>query len=413
MKDKKRLGLFEAAGIELEYMLVDAATLDVRPETDEVLKAIAGSYESEVELGELSWSNELVLHVIELKTNGPAPRLEPLAEYFQRDVRRINEILAPRGGRLMPTAMHPWMVPARDTRLWPHEYSPIYATFDRIFGCDGHGWSNLQSLHINLPFADDEEFGKLHAAIRLVLPLLPALAASSPVVEGAVNGRLDRRLDAYRGNAGKVPSVGGDIVPEAVFSEADYRRVIFEPMMAEIAPHDPDGILKEEFLNSRGAIARFSRGSIEIRVIDVQECPLADLTIAAITIGVLEWLVGEHGSRGPDQRAVEVPALAEVLRETIATGERAAIENPAYRLSLGLPDHARTAGSAWRFLVQEALAAGTLNEAAFGPTADSLLEHGPLARRILRRLGTSPARNEIESVYRQLCECLQDGRLFI
>ena len=36
---------------------------------------------------------------------------------------------------------------------------------------------------LNLPFSSDEEFGRLHAAIRLLLPLLPALAASSPLVE--------------------------------------------------------------------------------------------------------------------------------------------------------------------------------------------------------------------------------------
>ena len=56
----------------------------------------------------------------------------------------------------MPGGAHPWMDPARETRLWPHEDNEIYEAFDRIFGCTGHGWSNLQCVHLNLPFDDDE-----------------------------------------------------------------------------------------------------------------------------------------------------------------------------------------------------------------------------------------------------------------
>src|SRR5690606_7705226 len=115
------------------------------------------------------------------------------------------KILAPMGAMLMPTAMHPWFDPATETRLWPHEYSPVYETYNRIFGCQGHGWSNLQSMHVNLPFANDEEFARLHAAIRLALPILPALAASSPLVEGRVTGLADSRLDFYRFNSRRLP----------------------------------------------------------------------------------------------------------------------------------------------------------------------------------------------------------------
>ena len=65
-----------AFGVELEYMIVDARSLDVLPVTDRVLYAVAGEYLSEFELGSISWSNELALHLIELKTGRPAVRLE-------------------------------------------------------------------------------------------------------------------------------------------------------------------------------------------------------------------------------------------------------------------------------------------------------------------------------------------------
>ena len=60
------LSLFEAIGVELEYMIVDRESLAVRPISDELIKAECGRYEMEIELGEVAWSNELMLHVIEL-----------------------------------------------------------------------------------------------------------------------------------------------------------------------------------------------------------------------------------------------------------------------------------------------------------------------------------------------------------
>src|SRR3954462_5006799 len=98
------------------------------------------------------------------------------------------------------------MNPDVETRLWPHDNAEIYSAYDQIFGCRSHGWANLQSMHVNLPFANDTEFARLHAAVRLVLPLLPALGASSPFAEGRAPGPLDLRLQAYRANSPSIPS---------------------------------------------------------------------------------------------------------------------------------------------------------------------------------------------------------------
>jgi glutamate---cysteine ligase / carboxylate-amine ligase len=286
--------LFSRFGLELEYMLVANESLDVRAVVDELFRRATGELASDVERGDITWSNELVAHVVELKTTDPAPQLSGLAAKFHRQVTEINTLAGELGARLMPTAMHPWMQPRAETRLWPHDNSEVYQAFDRVFQCQGHGWANLQSTHLNLPFANDAEFGRLHAATRLVLPLLPALAASSPICEGQAAGLLDARLDAYRHNARRIPSVTGAVVPEAVFTPAAYRAEILEPLYADIRPHDPGGVLQHEWLNARGAIARFERNTIEIRVLDVQEHPAADLAIAVLVVAVLEALVASN-----------------------------------------------------------------------------------------------------------------------
>lgn len=98
----RTLRLFEAFGVELEYMIVRGGTLDVMPICDEVIRSAAGSYASDFEAGEITWSNELALHVIELKTSEPASAIDPLIDPFKAQVRAINSILEPMGGRLMP-----------------------------------------------------------------------------------------------------------------------------------------------------------------------------------------------------------------------------------------------------------------------------------------------------------------------
>ena len=189
------LHLFEGFGVELEYMIVQRGNLRVLPITDKLIYDEVGAYLSDVEFGDIAWSNELVLHVVELKTDGPARSLVGLSEKFQRHVQKINGMLAKYDAMLLPTGAHPLMNPYTDTQLWPHEHNAIYEAYNRIFDCRGHGWANLQSTHLNLPFADDEEFGKLHAAIRILLPLIPAISASSPILDGKVTGLQDTRLE--------------------------------------------------------------------------------------------------------------------------------------------------------------------------------------------------------------------------
>ncbi|WP_027714592.1 glutamate-cysteine ligase family protein [Desulfuromonas sp. TF] len=408
MSSARPLGLFEGFGIELEYMIVESGSLAVLPVADTVLEKAAGELVDEVMMGDLAWSNELVLHVIELKTNGPAPKLAGLADSFAADVRRINALLEPLGGRLMPGAMHPWMDPIREMRLWPHDNGPIYQAYDRIFGCHGHGWANLQSMHINLPFSGDAEFARLHSAIRLVLPLLPALAASSPVMDGRPTGLLDNRLEVYRNNQRRIPSIAAQVIPEPVFSRAEYEERILRPMYRDIAAHDPQGVLQCEWLNSRGAIARFERSAIEIRVLDVQECPRADLAIASLVVAVVRALTDERWSSLAEQQRWPVTALERILLAAIRQGEDAVIEDEDYLELFGFSGGSCSAADLWRYLAEAVLKP----EDEHRPALETIFEKGTLARRLLAALGATPGTERLRETYGRLCDCLENGEMF-
>jgi gamma-glutamyl:cysteine ligase YbdK (ATP-grasp superfamily) len=410
MSEERKLHIFEGFGIELEYMIVSKNTLSVLPATDKVMYSVANAYVSDFTRGEIEWSNELALHVIELKTNGPAKDLSLLPALFHRDVLAINVILEKLGGRLMPGAMHPWMDPFAEAQLWPHDNNAIYDAYNRIFDCRGHGWSNLQSMHINLPFANDEEFGRLHAAVRLILPLLPALAAASPVADSKIAGHHDMRLEVYRHNQAKVPSIAGKIVPEPVFSKAEYEEHIFQPLYKEIAEHDPDGLLQYEWLNSRGAIARFDRNAIEIRLIDVQECPKADLAIAAFVIEVLKALVSEKWISFEEQQKFSEYDLYPILLDGVREGETTLITSTAYLRAFGIDDKAATGKDVWKHLFSELMTGPGMK--AWKEPLQVILDEGTLASRILKAVHNDISREKLQRVYGKLCECLAENKMF-
>lgn len=407
------LGAFAACGIELEYMIVDRDTLGVLPIADRLLQRAAGAATpvDEVARGRFAWSNELVLHLVEVKNARPDADVAQLAAGFQAEVGAIDRLLADFDARLMPTATHPWMDPAHELHLWPHQHADIYMSYHHIFDCRQHGWANLQSVHVNLPFADDAEFVRLHAALRLLLPLLPALAASSPVADGERKPVLDFRMACYCQHPRRVPALIGQVVPDDTAGRADYEARVLAPMYHDIAPFDPDGVLRHEWLNTRGVMPRFDRNALEVRVIDVQECPQADLAIAAITVAAARALYEERWSPLAAQRAMDTGALFHLLQGTIHDADRHVIDDAAYLGLFGMAAGPCEAGALWRHLLDACGDDPALSPIA-ADTLQFILDRGPLARRIVAALGGRIDRVRLQAMYRRLCDCLAAGELF-
>ena len=413
MTQPPRIHLFQGYGVELEYMLVDRDSLKIRPITDELLKHELGSYGSDFENGVITWSNELVLHVVELKSTKPEKDLLALNQKFYENVKTVNSILEKWNARLMPTAAHPFMDPLNETRIWPHENNEVYAIYNKIFDCRGHGWSNLQSTHLNLPFYDDEEFAKLHAAIRLVLPILPALCASSPILDGKLTGQLDTRLKFYKTNQAKIPSITGKVIPEAVFSKRNYLNTIYEKIKSDIAPYDPNEELNAIWVNSRGAIPRFDRGSIEIRVMDIQECPAADLAILTLVIETIKALTGNLFITLEAQMKWKTEVLANIFDQTINLGQDALLDNAEYLSLFDFTESKASAGELWENIFKNLLERGNPALEGYKKEIDVVIKKGTLAHRIVSAIGKDQSFENIASVYRKLCDCLDSNKMFL
>ncbi|MCK5942229.1 MAG: glutamate--cysteine ligase [Planctomycetes bacterium] len=407
---EKPLSLFEAWGIEIEYMIVDANTLDVRSIADVALRDAAGTEEpvADVDDGAIGWSNELVNHVVELKCAAPVATLAGLAADFEGSLRRLADVLSAHDAIPLPGGMHPWMDPTRETALWPHEGREIYAAYDGMFNCRRHGWANLQSMHVNLPFADEREFARLMAAIRLVVPLVPAIAASSPIHDGRDGRRLDSRLAFYRGNATRVPAMAGEVVPEPIFEVERYRSEVLLPISAQLrALGAPPELLARDWLNARGAIARFDRMAIEIRVADAQENPRADLAVAAALTQLVRGLVEERHASLADQQAFPQQPLVQAFRRAVRHGPNAAVP-PGLTRMFGVDDACRSLGE----LTRAALTRRFEGPAELEPSLQVILEQGTLAQRLMTALGDSFDHGDLQRVWRRLAACLRDGRPF-
>jgi gamma-glutamyl:cysteine ligase YbdK (ATP-grasp superfamily) len=406
-----RYRLFEGYGVELEYMLVDRDTLAVRPITDELLKNVLGRYGSDYENGMVTWSNELVMHVVELKSTKPEADLVALEQEFVQNITVINTILQRQNAMLMPSAAHPFMNPMMETLLWPHDNNEVYDIYNRIFNCRGHGWSNLQSTHLNLPFRGDEEFAKLHAAIRVVLPLLPALCASSPILDGRATGQLDTRLHYYRDNQAAIPSITGKVIPEPIFSSSSYRKNIYRQIEEDIRAFNTNEILDPIWVNSRGAIPRFDRGSIEIRIMDIQECPAADLAIQTIVIETLKLLADEKFFSREQQEGFDTDMLATILTSTSKEAGKGIIHDVSYLNGFGLSAPAQ-AVDVWKKILEAHERNGNKEVAGRRDVLTHILEQGTLAERILKAVYSDNSDDPIKNTYRKLCDCLATNSIF-
>ena len=127
------LKLFEAYGIESEYMIVDQHSLSIKPIAHLVLEKLSHKKKaSEYRDEDIMWSNELALHVLEIKCSRPLKSFTYMHDIFVKAIREMNSALEEFGCVLMPTAMHPWMNPYHETQLWPYGQKEIYKKFNEI-----------------------------------------------------------------------------------------------------------------------------------------------------------------------------------------------------------------------------------------------------------------------------------------
>ena len=186
----------------------------------------------------------------------------------------------------------------------------------------------------------------------------------------------------------------------------DYRRRVLGGIYSALGRLRGTAIIRHEWVNSRGVILRFDRRAMEVRVLDLQECPKMDVAIAAYVRAVLASLsarvaAGALRASAATRVALRLPACGEARprradHRELATSEEAA-SAPCGRCSRRCSRTPRLARAS--------------DETAYLRLIARRLARGSLAEGIRRRTddvrGASRRRDAIRAVYGELMDCLE------
>jgi carboxylate-amine ligase len=262
-------------GIEEEFSILDPGTLDLAPRFEELRDAAALVDPTLHE----HITGELISSEIEIISGAGADLSDALRR--QRERRRALFALAgARGAELGATGTHPWA----DYREQPVIDTEHYHRVEE--GLKYVAWrNNTFSLHVHVGVRDIDRAVRVCDRMRALLPLLLAVSANSPFLDGRLAGLHSARTQIFTRS---FPRCG---VPHILGGWPAFRRYI----ELLIATHS---II--EFTQVWWSVRpHFSYGTVEVRICDVQPTAgesdaLVGLIVACVAQVLLELDAGDR-----------------------------------------------------------------------------------------------------------------------
>src|SRR5271154_4137124 len=232
-------------GVEEGFSILDPETLDLMPRFSELSTAA----ESDPLLFE-GITGELISSEIEIISGGGVDLHDALAR--QRERRgRLFALAVANGAALGATGTHPWA----DYREQPIIDTEHYRRVEE--GLKYVAWrNNTFSLHVHLGVRDIDRAVRVCDRLRGVLPLLLAISANSPYLDGQDTGLHSARTQSFTKSFPRcgVPDVFGGWKAYREYIEFLVRTrsiVEFTQVWWSVRPH-------------------FSFGTVEVRICDAQ-----------------------------------------------------------------------------------------------------------------------------------------------
>jgi gamma-glutamyl:cysteine ligase YbdK (ATP-grasp superfamily) len=366
---------------------------------DKVIKDFCGKIINFVELPKFTFGKELQLHVMEIKANAPFKSPELFEETMQDAVETLQGYLWKKHhAHLLGTGMHP-LLRLSDTSVWPHRHRKIYHEYGKIFNLKQHGWLNIQSFHLNLPYSREENGILLHNQLAGLCAYLPAISASSPIFDGVLGPNVDNRLHFYKMNQREIPSIVGDVIPDNVASFSQYRKEVIGGYSQDLATAGAGKtLLFKEWVNSRGVIFRFDRSALEVRVMDEQECVKSDVALSCFIRAALRGLISEKAEPLPHH------LLVRDFNSVMANGLNAKV----------LHSKGKTARQVCQHFFKIALENAEKDEKKYLWLVKKRIEEGSLSElirsRVLKEAQKTDLKEAILSNYLTLIKCLSNNQ---
>ena len=335
---------------------------------------------------------------MEIKANKPFKSPTEFEETMHKAVTTLGGIVKTQGASLLGMGMHP-LLKLEQTGVWPHYHKKIYDEYAKIFNLQQHGWLNIQSFHLNLPFQKEADAIAIHNQLCNLVAYLPAIAASSPFYEGKQGKDVDNRLQFYKVNQKEVPSITGEVIPEYVTTLENYRRdVIGGYSSAMEYAGAAKTLLNREWVNSRGIIFRFDRSALEVRVMDEQECVKSDVALACFVRSAIRGMLETNAELSPHY------LLVKDFNAIIKDGLKAETGSP----------HGKTARIVCQHYLNLAQKHADSNEKKYLSLIKHRIDEGSLSevvrKRVLVRAGKTNLHEAITNTYSTLIKCLYDNQ---
>ena len=383
-------------GPEHEFSLVNQE-LKPLPFSDKIIRSYCGKIINFVELPTFTFGKELQLHVMEVKANSPFKSPTEFEETMQSAVTTLSGIMEKHGAKLLGTGMHP-LLQLKDTGIWYHYHKKIYQELGKFFNLNQHGWLNIQSFHLNLPYQTEADGIQIHNQLVNLSAYLPAIAASSPIYEGKTGPDIDNRLQFYKISQKEIPTITGDVIPEYVSSFSQYKHDVIERYSKDLASVGASKtLLYREWVNSRGVIFRFDRRALEVRVMDEQECIKSDVALSCFVRATLRGLIALKAELLPNE------LLVKDFNRVVKEGLNAFVSSPYYK----------TARQVCQHYLNLAFEYSNEDEKKYLWIIKKRLENGCLSeiirKRVLKRAEKTDFHEAVVNVYSTLIKCLSDN----
>jgi gamma-glutamyl:cysteine ligase YbdK (ATP-grasp superfamily) len=388
----------EVVGPEHEFSIVNS-DLKALPIVDKIIKDYCGRIVNFVELPKFTFGKELQTHVMEIKPNVPFRSPENFEETMQEAVLTLTDFLERRyRAYLLGTGMHPLLI-LEETGVWSHRHKQIYQAYSKVFELRRHGWLNIQSFQLNIPYSDERTATLMHNLLAEICAYLPAVSASSPIYEGKIRDFVDNRLRFYMQNQREVPSIVGDVIPEYVSSFRQYKEEIIERYSQDLANAGVDRcILHKDWVNSRGAIFRFDRKALEIRIMDEQDCVKSDVALSCFIRALIRGMLKEGHELLPQK------TLVKDYNAVIASGLDAKVTHPTGQIARQVCEH----------FYKVAWENATETEKRYIPIVAKRIERGNLSDIIRKRVQGKAQKTDFKeaviSVYSSLIKSLIENQ---
>ncbi|HUB76251.1 MAG TPA: YbdK family carboxylate-amine ligase [Solirubrobacteraceae bacterium] len=262
-------------GLEEEFQILDPHTLDLAPRFEELRDAAAAA---DPELHR-HITGELISSEIEIISGRGEDFRDALAR--QRERRRaLFALAAARGAALGATGTHPWA----DYREQPVIDTPHYHRVED--GLKYVAWrNNTFSLHVHVGIRDIDRAVRVCDRMRPVLPLLLAVSANSPFLDGRLAGLHSARTQTFTRSfprCGVPHSFGGwPAFRDYIALLIDTRSIIeFTQIWWSVRPH-------------------FDYGTVEVRICDAQATAAESDALSALVVSCVAQAALEVDAGGP------------------------------------------------------------------------------------------------------------------